>query len=286
MKNYFKLMTASALLTLALNACQPIVAPTTGTTSETATAAIPELLIHAHDYSFDLPKQIEGGLVKVTMMAEGKEPHHAQLARLNEGATMEQFMGALQTDPGAALGMITLPGGTAPIDPGASSSVIVNLTPGNYIVLCFIPSADGVPHMAKGMISPLTVVAGTTRHSEPIAQATVKLLDFSFVLPSDIKAGKQTWKVVNEGEQVHEINLMKLAEGKTMDDLMAWMSKPEGPPPFANAGGFNGIDPKQTGWMELDLTPGSYIAICHVPDSATGKAHSELGMMLPFEVKS
>ena len=85
MKNYFKLMTASALLTLALNACQPIVVPTTGATSDTATAAIPELLIHAHDYTFDLPQQIEAGLIKVTMMAEGKEPHHAQLARLNQG---------------------------------------------------------------------------------------------------------------------------------------------------------------------------------------------------------
>ncbi len=120
------------------------------------------------------------------------------------------------------------------------------------------------------------IYSGLTHHKEI----------FKFALPSDIRAGKQTWKVVNEGDQVHEINLMKLADGKTMDDLMAWMSKPEGPPPFANAGGFNSIDPQQTGWMELDLTPGSYIAICHVPDFATGKAHSELGMMLPFEVKS
>jgi hypothetical protein len=138
------------------------------------------------------------------------------------------------------------------------------------------------------MVAPLTVTASASQAhlSEPTAQGTVTLLDFSFTLPSAIKADKQTWKVLNAGTQIHEINLMKLADGKTMDDVMAWMAKSTDAPPFANVGGFNGIDPKQTGWMELDLTPGSYIAICHVPDPATGKEHAALGMMLPFEVKS
>ncbi|MCE7981143.1 MAG: hypothetical protein DYG89_08125 [Caldilinea sp. CFX5] len=283
MKTYLKLSLVVAMLTLLVNACQPVTAPTS--------AALPELVIHAHDYSYDLPKEIEAGLVRVTMLDEGQEPHHAQLVRFNDGVTMEQFMTALQADPVSALGLVNLPGGTAPVDPGASTSVIVNLTPGNYAVLCFILSPDGVPHVAKGMLAPLTVIpaqSGSSQASqtEPVAQATVTLLNFSFTLPSDIKAGKQTWKVVNEGDQIHEINLMKLAEGKTIDDLMAWVEKPEGAPPFTNVGGFNGIDPQQTGWMELDLTPGSYVAICHVPDAASGKAHSELGMMLPFEVKS
>lgn len=78
---------------------------------------------------------------------------------------------------------------------------------------------------------------------------------------------------------------MKLAEGKTIDDVMAWAKDPTTAPPFMNVGGFQGINPGATGWMELDLAAGEYIAICHIPDPATGKAHEELGMVLPFTVK-
>ena len=99
-----------------------------------------------------------------------------------------------------------------------------------------------------------------------------------------MKAGKQIWSVTNKGQQLHEINLMKLSTGKTIDDVMAWVMQPAGPPPFMNVGGFQGINPGATGWMELDLAAGEYIAICHIPDPATGKAHEQLGMVLPFTV--
>lgn len=259
-----------------LAACQPV---------QRESAVMPEVVIHAHDYKFEVPAQVEAGLVKLALVNDGQEPHHAQLVRLNDGVTFEQFETALHENVGTALPLVTQPGGAAPIDSGATTSVFVNLTPGNYAVLCFIPSPDGTEHFAKGMITPLTVVAGTGEQSEPLALGTVTLEDFTFVLPSDIQAGKQTWKVVNKGKQPHEINLLKLAAGKTLDDLHAWMAAPSGPPPVHNVGGFNGIEPNQAGWMELDLTPGQYVAICHIPDPATGKAHADMGMLLPFEVQ-
>ncbi|MCB0125986.1 MAG: hypothetical protein KDE58_27205 [Caldilineaceae bacterium] len=272
---------------LFLTACQPAM-PVLQHEAHNAPAAavveIPEITIMAHDFSFSVPAEIEAGLVRIKLEDHGQEPHHVQFARLNDGVTFEQFMAALQKGENEALPLLTFPGGVAPIDPNGVASAILDLAPGNYVLLCLVPSPDGIPHLAKGMIAPVTVVEGGVQASTPEVQGTVKLVDFSFVLPSEIKAGKQIWEVVNEGSQLHEINLMKLADGKSMDDVAAWMAKPEGAPPFSNVGGFNGIDAKKVGYMELDLTPGTYVAICHVPDPASGKAHDALGMVMPFTV--
>ena len=69
---------------------------------------------------------------------------------------------------------------------------------------------------------------------------------------------------------------------QTLEGLQAWMAQPEGGSPFQNVGGYNGIDADKSGWMDLDLTPGAYVAICHIPDPASGKAHELLGMVMPF----
>jgi hypothetical protein len=246
---------------------------------------IPQITIKTHDYSFEAPAQIEAGLVSIRLENEGQEPHHVQLVRLNDGVTMEQLQAKLQQGPEAALPLVTLDGGPGVVPSGKSQQVTVELTPGYYVLLCFVPSPDGIPHLAKGMVAPLEVVSGAEREvSEPKANGLVRMLDFSFVLPTEIKTGPQVWKVSNDGQQPHEIALIKLAQGKTMADVQAFMQAPTGAPPFEDAGGLQGIDPGESAWLNLDLQPGNYVALCHIPDPASGKAHEELGMVLPFSV--
>lgn len=269
------------LLAVVLAACGSAAASTVASTN------IPQITITATDYAFAAPAKVEAGLVSINLVNEGKEPHHAQLARLNDGVTLEQFQAALQQSPEAAFPLVSFTGGPSVIDPGRNQEVTVNLAPGQYVVLCFVASHDGMPHLAKGMIAPMEVVENTKQASQPEikADATVKLLDFSFVLPGEIKAGRQVWQVVNEGKQAHEITIIKLADGKTMEDVAAFMEAPHGTPPFEDAGGFQAIDPGKAGWVTLDLQPGNYVALCHVPDPASGHAHMELGMVMPFSVK-
>jgi len=44
---------------------------------------------------------------------------------------------------------LTIPIGAGVVVSGDSSIVTANLTPGNYLILCFIPSPDGKPHVMK-----------------------------------------------------------------------------------------------------------------------------------------
>lgn len=248
--------------------------------------ALREILIKATDFSFEVPKEIEGGLVAVTMENDGAELHHLQLARLRDGVTLDQVQKVLAEGPDYALfPLVEWVGGPSIVPPGGRSQVIINLPEGQYLLLCFLPSSDGVPHFAKGMVVPLTVTASSADVSEPKADISVTLTDFAFTMPSQIRAGKQIWKVTNKGVQPHEIPIARLMPGKTLQDALRFLQTSEGAPPFEFVGGLQGIDPGRTGWAVFDLSPGEYIALCFVPDPASGKAHIELGMITAFTVK-
>jgi hypothetical protein len=83
---------ATSTIVLLAAACSTASA---GTTTAPA-VQIPEITVKAADYSFEAPAQIEAGLVKVNLVNDSQEPHHAQIVRLNEGVTLEQFQTALQ----------------------------------------------------------------------------------------------------------------------------------------------------------------------------------------------
>jgi hypothetical protein len=238
------------------------------------------------DYSYEASETLPSGWVTIRMSNHGPEPHHGQLLRLNDGVTFEAFSRALQQEGEEALRLTTLVGGPAVIDAHRTDEVTLDLKPGAYAIVCFVPSPDGVPHIAKGMIKPVQVTAADPSGATPPAiQGTFTLRDFSFEMPESLPAGRTTYEVANAGPQPHELVVVKLAEGKKVDDVMAWYRAPSGPPPFEAVGGINGLSMGVAGYMTLDLQPGSYAAICVIPDPASGMAHLHLGMVKAFTVR-
>ena len=222
--------------------------------------------------------------------------------RLTEGETVETLQTAMGQSPEAIFGLGSFVGGPTTVDPGGQTQVILNLEPGQYVALCFVESPDGVPHLDKGMVQAFEVAeSGTpTATEDPQAAGTVVLLDFAFELPAEIAAGPQIWEVVNVGPQPHEIVLLKLAPGETPEQLQSMSAGPPaspeagddtvspvaaaGPPPFEPAGGMQALAAGERGWAVLDLEPGTYVAICAVPDPASGQPHLALGMVASFTV--
>ncbi len=152
MKNLKQVSTAI----LALSTILALVACGTAAKAQQAT----RIIIKAHDYSFEGPTQIEAGPVSITLENEGQEPHHVQLVRLNDGVSPEQFQTALRQGAEATLPLMTWAGGPGVVDSGNSQEVAMELSAGTYMLLCFVPVPDGIPHLAKGMVASLEVVAG------------------------------------------------------------------------------------------------------------------------------
>jgi hypothetical protein len=277
-KHLIELSLAAATLMLA--ACQAAQPAAISPVAQTIT-------VKGSDFAFEGPAEAQSGWVTVNFSNVGQEAHHAQFAKLNDSVTPQQIQDALKKSEQEALALVTLVGGPSVIDPNGNGSVTMNLTPGQYMLLCFLPSADGVPHLAKGMVSMLTVKgSGPSTAAEPKADVTINAADFHYTMPAEVKAGKQVWKFTNDGPQPHEIVIMKLDEGKTPDDVFAFFAKPEGKPPFVDLGGMQGVSKGAApAFINLDLQAGNYIAICNIPDSQTGKSHAELGMVMPFTVK-
>ena len=44
------------------------------------------------------------------------------------------------------------------------------------------------------------------------------------------------------------------------------------------------LSPGETAWTEVDLAPGTYVALCFVFDPATGMPHAAMGMVAVFTV--
>ncbi len=296
-----KVLSIVLILAFVMAACVPTADPTSAPASQptdvpavevTPTDAsvevtLQEITVDAADYSFTAPETVTAGWVRVILTNSGNEPHHVQFLLLNDGVTVEQFEETLKQGDGPALGLTTEVGGVGAVHPGGTASAIIKLPEGEYVILCLIPSpSDGAAHHAKGMIKPMTVEAGTETASEPQADLTVNLKDFSFDMPDSLPVGKTTIKVTNEGPEPHELNILKLEDGKTTEDVMAFLSgMTDGPPPFAPVGGANGIDVGLTEYAELDLTEGTYVAICNIHSpKAEGNQHFTLGMIKKFTV--
>ena len=79
--------------------------------------------------------------------------------------------------------------------------------------------------------------------------------------------------------------MVKLAPGKTAQDVIEFYAHPSGPPPFVSIGGMSAISPGLSGWVKFDLATGNYVAFSQVFDKATGKSQFLLGMLTSFTVQ-
>lgn len=254
--------------------------------SAVATAGPAAITVTATDYKLELPARIPEGAVALNLVNRGKELHQAQLVRLGDGKTMADLEAAMKQHgpPPAWLEFVGGPNAAAPGQETSSTSV---LAPGQYAAICLIPGPDEVPHTMKGMVQPFEVTAGGSASRElTAARDTIKLVDYTFKLPARLAPGHHTILVENLGPQPHELALLRLAPGKTVEDFAVWATtgQMKGPPPAMPLGGVAVMDKGGSGEFSVDLTPGEYGVMCFVPDSKDGKLHLMHGMMTQFKV--
>lgn len=246
-------------------------------------AAPAVVTITARDYAFDAPDIIKAGVTTIQLVNRGPDLHHVWLVRLDKGKTVEDFMQALKAGGPQPKWAVDVGGPNSPM-PGQQSNATLMLTPGQYVIACVIPAPDGVPHIMKGMVKPLLVTPSTSQATFVPADVEITLSDYNFHLSRPLTAGKHVVRVRNTAPQSHEVALFKLEPGKTIPELLAWVEKPNGPPPAAIIGGVTGMARNTQNDISLDLTPGDYALLCFVPDAKDGKPHVAHGMMKQIRI--
>jgi uncharacterized protein (DUF2141 family) len=160
------------------------------------------------------------------------------------------------------------------------------MEPGNYAIVCFIPDAKGVPHVAHGMAKALTVTPNANANTaEPTADITVTLSDYKFDFSQPLTAGKHTLKLVTAPGQPHEFTFFKLMPGKTAADIPKYIETGmQGPPPAMALGGVAGVAAGKASFYTVDLEPGEYAVVCFLEDAKDGKPHFVHGMIQQIKI--
>lgn len=256
-----------------------------------------------------MPTKVPTGFVEFRFTNDGSQNHMAQFFRLNVGVSEHELIERLtplftSRDPKVIvpalhelLEITSAAGGANSVEPGASQTVIERLTAGHYVVVCFDSTSNGTPHFLLGMHKSFwatsdakapvdrdeRVVNGTIH-----ANGTVLEFDHHITVPKVITRDKPLLLKVSVSDQTHEFALLRVPTGTTAAQFLQCLTGPpsacqlKGAP--MDAGGTASIAPGSTHWVELHLAPGTYVALCFVPDINTGMPHAFMGMITAFTV--
>ncbi len=244
-----------------------------------------DVTITATEYDFTTSSRtISSGRVRLTLDNRGDEVHQVQLARVEPGVTADTFVETFHNDGAAAAEkMVRWQTGINGVEPGERGTVVGDLEPGQYLMVCFVPGHDGVSHIDKKMVVPVEVVPGGEPVAEPVADGEIVIRDYAIDLPEGFD-GTGTFAVHNTGPANHELIVMRYEDGKTLADLVAWNGAgSKGAAPVTFESGVATIPSGETSWVDLDLAPGRYIALCVIAGPG-GQPHALMGMTAEFEI--
>ncbi len=129
-----------------------VIAPT-GPAAPLPTA---DVTVTMTDYAWDIAPALTAGKHTLKLTNTAAQSHEMFLAKLDSGKTADDLAKWGQTYKGAPPAMPI--GGISGMAKGGEAYLSVDLAPGEYVLICFLPDAkDGKPHLAHGMIKQLKV---------------------------------------------------------------------------------------------------------------------------------
>ena len=122
----------------------------TGTPAN-AMAPTADVNLVLNDYAFNFDKPLAAGRHTIKVTNPAAQDHEIQLIQLDSGKTLSDMQQWIAKMSGPAPGRAV--GGIASMKPGTTNYFEVDLTPGEYVTICFIPDkGDGKPHYEHGMV--------------------------------------------------------------------------------------------------------------------------------------
>ena len=231
-----------------------------------------KLTVTAGEYAYEFSGAPKPGWVEVEFDNAGMEPHMMAVVGLKKGVTTKQLEAAAMSDDDSSFEKVADPkngevfGLPELVSAGQTSTVITKMKPGRYGVLCFLPDAEGTPHIVHGMVEVFDVKGSKSSFTPPSdGVRDVTLTDTGIALPSDGVPRTSTLAVTNDGSAQHSFVLVKLASGQTVTNAHsyfdAWFdkgTKPAGDEPGEIVGGVSTLKPGGSSYLELALEPGHY----------------------------
>jgi hypothetical protein len=243
-------------------------------TSSAGAASSNTLTVKAGEYTYVLKGSPKAGWTQINFENTGVEDHMMAVFKLKKGTTASALKKAIASTDGSGFDAIadttngdpTLAGTPGVLGPKQKTTTLTKIPAGTYGIVCFVAAPDGSPHAAHGMYKIFTV-AGKSKFKPPTdGVADVSMTDTAITVPSGEAPRSVTLKVTNTGTKPHDLQLVKLAAGKTLDEAKAYFDQlintgkaPEGDAPGALVGGVQGVAPNGgVSYVEWSLPAGTY----------------------------
>src|SRR5438270_11621749 len=224
-----------------------------GATVATAPAASAEptaVTVRAHEYGFDTPAEIEGGVGRLTLQNDGKLKHEAVVVAAGDtplDRVRQDLTPVVKGEGNPTAPYLHFEGGVSLVPPGSSVTSTLTLPPGKYVLVCSLTDADSVDaadrppktdaerfHYDLGMATPFTVKTTNTATMPP-TDGTIVARDYAFDLPP-LAPGTLTLTLRNDGQQDHSLAVSEFPDGvdagaakAAFEALLA--ATPDHPPP-------------------------------------------------------
>ena len=280
-------------------------------------AQAPVVDVVARGLTFEAPTEVPAGWTTIRFTNESGMVHFAAVELLPQGygvvEQQEEIAPIFQTgmdllvrgEPDAAMeefgtipdwfSEIVFMGGPGLTSPGLTSQATVFLTPGTYLLECYVKT-DGIFHSfnpspdSLGMVHEFVVTDEASVVPEPSADLHVSISsEHGIQVEGDPSEGQTTVAVhfldqtAHENFVGHDLHVARLDEETDLEELAVWMdwTQPGGletPAPVEFIGGTNEMPSGQTAYFTVNLEPGRYAWVSEVTNPL------EKGMLQVFEV--
>jgi hypothetical protein len=246
--------------------------------------------IVATDSGFTIPDTLREGLNHLTYENHGSEIHECQFIYLPAGMSAADYIAQVKSGVAFPAGAKDC-SGPGLLSPGEHVEMWSPLEAGTYMIGCWMGK-----HMTE--TKPVTfVVHGAPAQpvQPPHEDVTVRMVDFRFELDGALKRGEQVIRYETVGPSMHEADIIKLGDGRTVEDVAAWFKHNQRDPlPGTIAGGcMDSHDLKRVTWVKRSFAPGRYVFWCDMPmiqsdapadTTAPHVSHAEAGMVKEFAI--
>lgn len=251
-------------------------------------ADMPTIAVTAKNF-VAAPMGITAGMVRVTYKNNGGTWTGVTVARLKDGVGQAKFLSMLKTGDYDKLDPLAVPYGGVGAGMGATETMVVTLPAGRYSIFDTESGPWGKTLYVAKFFTVGSSSASSGMMDAPSTTATITLKDMKFVSPDSLSAGTHTLKIHNAGPSEHMMVTVKIAKGKTYQDVLAYLKQganAKGQPPIDpnSFGGFETMGPGQTAYLTESFTPGAYVMLCFVTDMKKHIPHVAEGMVKKITV--
>lgn len=111
------------------------------------------------DFAFGVPSEMPSGDLLWKFENTGEQWHEAAIYSVADGTTREDILASFEAGEEGDGGEFEQVFFWAPMSAGAEAWISIDLEPGTYAILCFLPDLTGdfSPHIAHGMVQVFTV---------------------------------------------------------------------------------------------------------------------------------